>query len=90
MIVGNSAVGGQGGGDGEGGGVFISGTGANASFTDVLVALNLATGGSGGGKGYGGGLYISSGAITMLTSSSVDGNSASTAGNDIYGTHTTG
>jgi hypothetical protein len=89
-IVGNSAVGGQNGGDGEGGGVFVSGTGANAALTGVLVALNSALGGSGNGKGYGGGLYVASGSITMLTRSSVSGNFASTAGNDIYGPYTTG
>ena len=85
LVLGNSAIGGQGGGDGEGGGVFISGTGANASLSDVLVALNSAIGGSGGGKGYGGGLYVASGAITVLTKTSVVGNFASTAGSDIYG-----
>ena len=83
-VVGNSALGGPGGGDGQGGGVFISGTGANASLTDVLVALNSALGGSNGGKGYGGGLYVAAGAITMLNNSTVVGNVASTAGNDIY------
>jgi hypothetical protein len=89
-IVGNSAVGGQNGGDGEGGGVFVSGTGANAALTGVLVALNSALGGSGNGKGYGGGLYLASGVVTLLTKTTVIGNSASTAGNDIYGTYTTG
>ena len=84
MIAGNSAIGGQGGGDGEGGGVFNSGTGANVALTGVLVSLNSAVGGSGGGKGYCGGLYIAAGVISMLTDTEVVGNFASTAGNDIY------
>ena len=41
----------QGGGFGEGGGVFISGTSANASLTDVLITLNSAIGGTGRGPG---------------------------------------
>jgi hypothetical protein len=69
--------------------VFISGTGANASLTDVLIALNSAIGGAGGGKGYGGGLYIGTGAIATLTKSRVVGNFATTADNNIYGAATT-
>jgi hypothetical protein len=90
VIAGNSAVGGQGGGNGEGGGVFNSGTSANASLTDVLVALNSAIGGSGGGKGYGGGLYIATGVIAILTDTEVAGNFATTSNNNIYGPYTTG
>jgi hypothetical protein len=94
-FIGNAAVGGAGtngatGGDGEGGGVDVSGSGANASFTDVLITLNAATGGAGGGKGYGGGLYIATGALTTLKNTLVVGNTASTAGNNIDGTLTTG
>ena len=59
----------------------ISGT---ASFTGDLISLNAADGGSGGGSGYGGGLYIAAGATT-LKNTQVVGNSASTAGNNIYG-----
>ena len=59
-----------------------------ASFTGVLISLNAADGGSGGGSGYGGGLYIATGAITTLKNTQVVGNSASTAGNNIYGSYT--
>jgi hypothetical protein len=89
-ILGNQAIGGAGGGNADGGGAFISGSGANASFTDVLIALNAATGGTGGGSGYGGGLYIGTGALTNLKDTLVIGNTASTAGNNIYGPYTTG
>jgi hypothetical protein len=91
-IIGNSAVGGSGGGSGDGGGVFVSGktAGAGASLTDVLITLNAATSGSGGGSGYGGGLYIATGAITTLKNTQVVGNNASTAGDDIYGSYTSG
>jgi hypothetical protein len=88
LIAGNSAVGGQGGGGGEGGGVFLSGTGANASLTDVLVTLNSAIGGNGGGQGLGGGLYLSVGTVTLLHNTTVAGNHASTSGDNIYGPYT--
>jgi hypothetical protein len=90
LISGNQAVGGSGGGDSESGGAYVSGSGASISFTDVLITLNAATGGAGGGSGFGGGLYIGTGAITTLKNTKVFGNIASTAGNDIYGTYTTG
>ena len=70
--------------------VFVSGTSANASFTDVLIVLNSATVASGSGQAYGGGLYIGTGALTVLTNTEVVGNKASTAGNNIYGTYTSG
>jgi hypothetical protein len=89
-LVGNQAIGGAGGGAGEGGGAYVTGSAANASFTDVLISLNSALGGSSGGKGYGGGLYIATGAITTLTNSTVAGNFASTAGANVYGTYTNG
>jgi hypothetical protein len=65
-------------------------SGGSASFTGALITLNAATGGTGGGSGYGGGLYIATGALTTLTNTKVVGNKASTAGNDIYGSYTTG
>ena len=76
--------------DNGGGGVFISGTSAHASFTDVLIALNSTTVAPGDGHAYGGGLYIGTGALTMLTNTMVVANNASTAGNNIYGTYTSG
>jgi hypothetical protein len=88
VISGNQAIGGAGGGNGEGGGAAI--TGGSASFTSALITLNAATGGSGGGPGHGGGLYIGTGALTTLKNTQVILNAASTAGNDIYGTYTTG
>ncbi len=90
IIAGNAATGGAGGGYGQGGGVFISGTSANAALTDVLITLNSAIGGSAGGNGYGGGLYIATGVITTLTNTKVVGNFASTSGKNIDGTPTTG
>ncbi len=89
-IIANSATGGSGGGDGDGGGVAVSGNSGSAALTGVLISLNSATGGSGGGHGYGGGLYIATGAITTLTNTQVVANHASTAGNNIYGTPTSG
>jgi Right handed beta helix region len=93
-IVGNSAVAGANApgffGENGGGGVFISGTSARASFTDDLIALNATTVGSGDGQAYGGGIYIGIGALTTLTNTEVVGNKASTAGNNIYGTYTDG
>lgn len=85
----NTAVGGSGGGFGAGGGVFVSGTGASASLTDMLITLNSAIDGSGGGTGLGGGLDIGTGAVT-LKNTRVVANKASTDGDNIYGTYTNG
>ncbi len=71
-----------------GGGVATS-TGS-LTVTGSTISGNAATGGSGGGSGYGGGLYIATGAVTTLKNTRVAGNTASTAGNDIYRTDTTG
>jgi hypothetical protein len=76
--------------DNGGGGVFISGTSANASFTDDLITLNAATAGSPSAQSYGGGIFIGRGAITTLTNTLVVANKASTGGNNIYGTYTDG
>ena len=93
-IVGNSAVGGANGpaffSDNGGGGVFISGSSAQAAFTNDLIAGNSTTVAPGDGNAYGGGIYIGTGALTVLTNTQVVGNTASTAGNNIYGTYTDG
>ena len=57
-IIGNTAIGGAGGGNGSGGGVYSSGS---AAFTDTLITLNQADGGNNGGQGVGGGLDVASG-----------------------------
>jgi Right handed beta helix region len=93
-IVGNSAVAGANGpaffSDNGGGGVFISGTSAQASFTNDLIAGNSTTVAPGDGNAYGGGIYIGTGVITVLTDTQVVGNKATAAGNNIYGTYTNG
>jgi hypothetical protein len=88
-ISGNAAVAGNNGYsfDNGGGGVFVSGTSAHASFTDVLITLNSATVASGSGQANGGGIYIGTGALTTLKKTEVIGNHASTAGDNIYGTY---
>ena len=61
-------------------------SGGSASFVGDLIVHNTAS----GGAGYGGGLYVASGAITILKLDQFNGNAASTAGNDIYGSYTNG
>ena len=46
-ILGNSAVGGKGGGYAQGGGIYNSGYGADATLTGVWIGLNSAVGGQG-------------------------------------------
>ena len=91
-ITGNSAVAGANGYsfDNGGGGVFISGTSARASFTDDLIALNATTVAPGDGSAYGGGIYIGTGAVTTLTHTKVIDNKATSGGDNIYGTYTDG
>ncbi|MGP0065667.1 MAG: beta strand repeat-containing protein [Isosphaeraceae bacterium] len=84
-IIGNQAIGGANGGDGEGGGVYNSGT---AAFSGALIALNAAIGGSGGGQGVGGGLYIAAGTVTLSNKTKVVGNFATTSSDNIYGPYT--
>ncbi len=94
IIVGNSAVAGANGpvffSDNGGGGVYIAGSSAQASFTNDLIAGNSTSVAPGDGNAYGGGIYISTGAITVLTNTLVVNNKATTAGNNIYGTYTNG
>jgi hypothetical protein len=86
LIAGNTALGGEGGVDGYGGGIY-----ANFTLTvlDTLITLNVADGGSGGGQGVGGGLYIASGTTTLLGTTEVVFNVASTSDDNIYGTYST-
>src|SRR5262249_25157386 len=73
-----------------GGGVFISGTSARASFTDDLIAGNSTSVAPDNGNARGGGIYIGIGALTTLKNTKVAGNHATTAGDNIYGTYTDG
>jgi Right handed beta helix region len=85
-ITGNAAIGGFEGGDGDGGGIYNTGT---ASLTNVYVAFNLAVGGSGGGEGVGGGLYVGGGSMTLLGTTQVVFNFATTSNDNIYGPYST-
>jgi hypothetical protein len=65
-------------------------SGSSAALDTCTVTSNSAVGGSasaGGsdGTGYGGGLYIDAGAIVTATNTTIKKNTASTAGNNIYG-----
>ncbi len=80
-IIGNSAVGGEGGGSAQGGGVYNSGYGADATLTGVSVSLNSAIGGQGnsripGGDGQGGGLFADDYTTLNVTGGLIMGNSA--------------
>jgi hypothetical protein len=86
VIAGNAAIGGSGGGDGDGGGIYNLGT---ASLTNTFVEFNLAVGGSGGGQGVGGGLYVGGGSMTLLGTTKVVLNVATTSNNNIYGPYST-
>jgi fibronectin-binding autotransporter adhesin len=82
----NAAIGGSGGGNGDGGGIYNIGT---ASLTNTYVAFNEAIGGSGGGQGVGGGLYVGGGSMTLLGTTEVVFNFASTSNSNIYGPYST-
>jgi hypothetical protein len=94
-ITGNLAQGGDGGdgldgGNGWGGGVAVF-SGSSAALDTCTVTSNSAIGGkdsAGGsdGNGYGGGLYIDVGATVMVKKTTIKRNTASTAGNNVYGT----
>jgi hypothetical protein len=85
-ITANEAVGGAGGGNGDGGGVYSS---ATASLTDTFVTFNSAIGGSGGGQGIGGGLYIAGSSMTLVGTTDIVLNFATTASDNIFGPYST-
>ncbi len=100
-LVFNTAQGGAGGsdsdgGDGSGGGLYVLGT-TTASVDAALITFDAAIGGASGagsggssGQGSGGGLYIDTGAGVVLSKSSkVRFNFASTSADDIFGGYTT-
>jgi hypothetical protein len=60
-----------------------------ASLTNTFVAFNFAVGGSGGGQGVGGGLYVGGGSMTLLGTTKVVLNVATTSNNNIYGPYST-
>jgi hypothetical protein len=82
-------------GNAEGGGLFVDASSVVA-LSGSLVTGNQAFGGFGGfggtggnggnnGSGLGGGVYLA-GTGSTRTKTTIAGNSASTAGNDVYGT----
>ena len=98
-LIFNTAQGGAGGsdsdgGDGSGGGLYVLGT-TTASIDATLITFDAAMGGASGsggssGQGSGGGLYIDTGAgVTLSNSSKVRFNFASTSGDDIFGGYAT-
>ena len=94
LVTGNLAQGADGsagnGGNGQGGGLFVD---AHADLTPEgdTVTGNQAIGGAGAagfshGKGQGGGIYIATGGSACADDSTIiDGNSASTSNDDIFG-----
>jgi hypothetical protein len=51
--------------------------------------LNQADGGSNGGQGVGGGIYVAGGSMTLMGTTVVKLNSASTSNNNIFGRYST-
>ena len=99
-LSGNSATGGAGGsgangGNGFGGGIYSDGQ-STLTVTASSVTSSSATGGAAGsggsaGQGVGGGVYFATGGVVCLdlfTSMNIDGNTASTINNDIFGVFT--
>lgn len=88
LILLNDAVGGSGGGNGLGGGVFNGPPTAygvtTVSFERSTIALNEATGAS-GGSGLGGGVYIAPGSTATAEQTLIFANDASTDGDDVFG-----
>jgi fibronectin-binding autotransporter adhesin len=85
-ISASRAFGGTGltGGNAQGGGLFAAG----ALFTfDSTITGNQAIAGPSGG-GFGGGIYLAPGTVAVLKRTTVTGNKATTAGNQIFGTFT--
>ncbi len=90
QVIGGAGCQGASGGNGKGGGVVVL-SGRSAALSNSIITQNCALGGTaraGGtdGGGYGGGLYIDVGAVVTATNTKIKKNTASTAGNDIYGT----
>jgi hypothetical protein len=95
LVQNNQAIGGQGGlagqfnlgtpgGDGSGGGLYISG--GTANLTGVSINNNIALGGPGGrisGNAYGGGVYLDKATVT-LSNDTVDGNQANANGGGVF------
>ena len=82
-ILFNEAQGGNGlsGGNGEGGGLWVAGI---VSITDGFLTGNQAVGGS-AGQGLGGGVFLAPKSKSTINSGTfLAGNTASTAGNDLY------
>jgi hypothetical protein len=94
LVADNLALGGGGsagnGSNGQGGGIFVDAHAA-LTLTGDTVADNQAIGGAGAagfsiGKGQGGGIYIATGGSACADEATViNGNSASTSNNDIFG-----
>ena len=99
-LTGNQALGGAGGsgangGNGHGGGVY-SDSQSTLTVTGTTITSNSAIGGAAGsggiaGQGMGGGVYFATGGVVCLdqyTVSNIEGNTASTSNNDIFGVFT--
>jgi hypothetical protein len=100
-LSGNQAIGGAGGsgangGNGFGGGLYNDGS-STLTVTVSTVTANSASGGAAGsggsaGLGKGGGAYFATGGhvcLDLFTSQNIDGNTASTSNNDVFGSFTT-
>lgn len=81
-ITGNAALGGAGssGGNAEGGGLWLAGF---VVIEDSSIHGNSALG-SPSGQGLGGGLFLAPGTSSTIKSTSISGNTASTAGDNVY------
>jgi hypothetical protein len=97
-LSGNQALGGAGGlggngGNGFGGSLYNDGS-STLTVTGSTVTSNSATGGAAGsggsaGLGEGGGAYFASGgAVCLNVATSISGNTASTSGDDVFGSFT--
>ena len=88
-VSGNLAAGGGGasGGNGEGGGLYLGAQGST-TLENSLVTGNAAAA-TGGGPGEGGGIFIdplATACADPLTKDHIDGNHATSAGDDLFGT----